>query len=109
MSMVRYSDETLPEPTERSKAELHQLASQPDSEIDCSDIPPLDAEFWENAVRGRFYRPVKQAVSVRIDLDVLEWLKQQGKGYQTRINHILRDTMLRSRRLLQDEKRERSH
>jgi len=54
-------------------------------------------------VRGHFYRPVKKAVSVRIDLDVLEWLKMQGKGYQTRINHILRDTMLRSKQQLQAE------
>jgi len=100
MNMVRYLDEELPEPTQRRKAELSELANRPDAEIDYSDIPPLDAEFWQNAVRGHFYRPVKKAVSVRIDLDVLEWLKMQGKGYQTRINHILRDTMLRSRQPL---------
>jgi len=97
MSMVRYLDEQLPEPTQQRKAELRALANRPDNEIDCGEIPPLDAAFWEHAERGRFYRPVKKAVSVRIDLDVLEWLKMQGKGYQTRINHILRDTMLRSR------------
>jgi len=97
MSTVRYLDEQLPEPTQQRKAELRALANRPDSEIDCGEIPPLDAAFWANAEHGRFYRPVKKAVSVRIDLDVLEWLKMQGKGYQTRINHILRATMLRSK------------
>ena len=48
-----------------------------------------------HAVRhGQFYRPVKQQTSVRLDADVLAWLKAQGKGYQTRMNKILRDAML---------------
>jgi len=98
MSTVRYWEGDIPEPTEARKAELRELANRPDSEIDYSDIPPLDAAFFEHAVRGRFYRPVKKAVSVRIDLDVLEWLKQQGRGYQTRINSILRDAMLHAHR-----------
>ena len=41
-----------------------------------------------------FYRPVKQAVSMRLDADVVAWLKKRGKGYQTRVNSILRQTML---------------
>jgi len=96
MSMVRYFDDELPQLTALRCEELRALAQRPDSEIDCSDIAPLDETFWKNAMRGRFYRPVKKAVSVRIDLDVLEWLKMQGKGYQTKINAILRESMLRS-------------
>ena len=49
---------------------------------------------WKDAVRGRFYRPVKQAVSMRLDADVIAWLKKPGKGYQTRANRILRQRML---------------
>ena len=45
-------------------------------------------------MRGRFYRPLKQAVSMRLDADVIAWLKKQGKGYQTRANSILRQRML---------------
>src|SRR5579863_5967371 len=47
-----------------------------------------------DAVRGRFYRPVKRAVSMRLDADVIAWLKKSGKGYQARANRILRERML---------------
>ena len=66
----------------------------PDDGIDTSDIPELSRSAWNNAVRGRFYRPMKRAVSIRVDADVLAWLKTQGKGYQTRANRILREAML---------------
>ncbi|MDP2827457.1 MAG: BrnA antitoxin family protein [Sulfuricellaceae bacterium] len=84
----------MPPLTEKQKAELQTLTEMPDSEIDYSDIPPLTDEFWKNAVRNPFYKPVKQATTVRVDSDVLLWLKKQGKGYQTRINAILRKAML---------------
>jgi uncharacterized protein (DUF4415 family) len=51
--------------------------------------------MWKNAVRGRFYRPVKQAVSLRLDADVIAWLKKDGQGYQTRANQILGERMLK--------------
>jgi len=78
---------------------LTALAEKPNSKIDDSDILPMaeDADFWKNGVRGGFYRPVKKATSVRLDMDVLAWLKSQGRGYQTRMNAILRDAMLRER------------
>ena len=57
-------------------------------------FPELPPGAWKDAVRGRFYRPVKQAVSMRLDADVIAWLKKQGKGYQTRANSILRERML---------------
>jgi len=56
--------------TPRQKRELEALAALPDDQIDTSDIPELPADAWEAAVRGRFYRPVKQAVSMRLDADV---------------------------------------
>jgi len=64
--------------------------------IDYSDQPPLDEAFWQNAKRGVFYKPLKISTTLRIDADVLAWLKAQGKGYQTRINAILRREMLAS-------------
>ena len=80
--------------TTRQKRELAALAALPDDQIDTSDIPELPPGAWKNAVRGRFYRPIKQAVSLRLDADVIAWLKKRGKGYQTRVNSILRQTML---------------
>ena len=80
--------------TLRQKKELAALAALPDRQIDTSDIPELPPAAWKDAVRGRFYRPVKQAVSMRLDADVIAWLKKRGKGYQTRVNSILRQTML---------------
>jgi len=94
MSVVRYSADAIPEPTAQRIQALKALSERPDSDIDVSDLPPLGEDFWQQAVRGRFYKPVKKATSVRIDMDVLEWLKKQGKGYQTRINTILRAAML---------------
>jgi uncharacterized protein (DUF4415 family) len=86
----------LPSPTKKQKADLATLAARPHSEIDFSDIPPLTEDFWKNAVRGKFYKPTKTSTTVRIDSDVLAWLRAQGKGYQSRINAILRRKMLES-------------
>ena len=80
--------------------ELAALAKMSDADIDFSDIPATTHEDWAGAVRGRFYRPVKQQLTVRIDADVLAWLKRDGdKGYQKRLNAILRDAMLKTRSL----------
>lgn len=86
----------LPPLSEKQKAELAALASRSDVDGDYSDVPPLTAEFWKNAERGKFYRPTKTSTTVRIDSDVLAWLRSQGKGYQSRINAILRREMLSS-------------
>jgi uncharacterized protein (DUF4415 family) len=80
--------------TSKQKRELAALAALPDHQIDTSDIPELPPGAWKDAIRGRFYRPVKQAVSMRLDADVVAWLKKRGKGYQTRANSILRQSML---------------
>jgi uncharacterized protein (DUF4415 family) len=82
--------------TKKQRAELESLAARSDSAIDYSDIPPLTEAFWKNAVRGKYYKPIKKSTTVRIDSDVLVWLRAQGKGYQSRINAILRRKMLES-------------
>jgi uncharacterized protein (DUF4415 family) len=79
---------------ESIRKELAALAAKPESEIDCSDLPATTEQDWQGARRGQFYRPVKKQLTVRIDADVLEWLKSQGKGYQRRLNAILRSAML---------------
>jgi uncharacterized protein (DUF4415 family) len=85
--------------SEEERAELEALKNRPESEIDTSDIPEWTDAMWKNAVRGRdmrkFWRPVKQAVSLRLDADVIAWLKKDGQGYQTRANQMLRERMLK--------------
>jgi uncharacterized protein (DUF4415 family) len=62
-----------------------------DSEIDYSDIPALDKSFFTKATEP--WPPAKQQLTIRLDADVLNWLKANGRGYQTRINRILRAAM----------------
>ena len=98
MSMVRYTRKELNENfSDKQDAEIERLLAKgtaPDDQLDLSDIPEITD--WSKAVRpGQFYRPVKQQTSVRLDADVLAWLKAQGKGYQTRMNKILREAMLK--------------
>ena len=97
MSMVRYTRKEQNEKfSDKQDAEIKRLLAKgtvPDEQLDLSDIPEIT--HWSHAVRhGQFYRPVKQQTSVRLDADVLAWLKAQGKGYQTRMNKILREAML---------------
>ena len=78
--------------TEEQKAEVEALAALPDDESDTSDLPEiLD---WSGARRGLLYRPVKQQITLRLDADVVAWFKANapgGRGYQTEINHVLRE------------------
>lgn len=76
------------------KRKLAELAARPDGEIDYSDIPPLTGRFWDNAARNPFYRPIKKQITLRLDADVIAWLRAEGKGYQTRANALLRGAML---------------
>jgi len=81
--------------SEQRKRELATLAKRPESEIDLSEIPEAGEEFWQNAVRNPFYKPVKKQVTLRIDADILVWLRSQGnEGYQSRLNAVLRQGML---------------
>ena len=76
--------------------ELAALARMPDDKIDLTDAP--EVREWRGAVVGKFYRPIKKPVTIRVDADVLAWLKRQGSGYQTRINKLLREAMEGRRR-----------
>ena len=76
------------------RKELAALAAKPEGAIDFSDLPATQRKDWQGAQRGKFYRPIKQQLTVRVDADVLEWLKSQGCGYQSRLNDILRNAML---------------
>jgi uncharacterized protein (DUF4415 family) len=72
----------------RSKTNLELLDSLTDEEIDTSDISPLDQSFFANA---KLRLPeTKTTITIRIDPDVLSWFKQQGKGYQSKMNAVLR-------------------
>ncbi len=74
--------------TREQRAELARLKNRPDSEIDYSDIPPLTEEQL-----ARAFQPNRQLVAVRLDRDVLAWLRSFGHGYTSRINLILRTVM----------------
>ena len=60
-------------------------------EIDLEEMPAITD--FSGFVRGRFYRPLKEAISIRIDSDVLAWLRTLDEPYQTRVNRILRQYM----------------
>ena len=83
--------------TAKKRKELVKLAKMPDSQIDLSDIPEIK-NLPPNAVIGNFYRPKKATITIRLDADVLAWLKATGEGYQTRVNSYLRQLMQRNRR-----------
>ncbi|NEO38330.1 MAG: BrnA antitoxin family protein [Moorea sp. SIOASIH] len=71
-----------------SPKRLEEIKTIPDSDIDTSDIPELDDHFWENA---KMVKPItKKAISIRLDSDIIDWFKSQGKGYQSSINNVLR-------------------
>ena len=72
--------------------EIEALLAMQEEDIDLSDVPEVSLDA-PRAV-GKFYRPIKTAITVRLDADVLAWLRSQGKGYQTRINQSLRREML---------------
>jgi uncharacterized protein (DUF4415 family) len=92
--IVRFELNSMPPLTEAQRQNLKALAARPDTEIDTTDAPEMTEVQWRTAERGHFYRPVKRQITARVDADVLDWLKAQGKGYQSRINAILRREML---------------
>jgi uncharacterized protein (DUF4415 family) len=97
MKPVSYTLDTLPPLTEKQRKHLEDLAVLSDDQIDFSDIPELtDAQLAEMKLTTH-YRPVKKQITARVDADVLAWLKSQGRGYQSRINAILRREMLEQR------------
>ena len=69
-------------------SDLKRIDAMSDDDIDYSDIPEFDDAFLES-VEMKF-SPGKKQIALRVDTDVLEWMKSQGKGYQSRMNAILR-------------------
>ena len=79
--------------------QLERLAAMKDEDIDLSDIPEMKFEnhflFRDRHLHPEYYRAIKKSTTVRIDADVLQWLRAKGRGYQTRLNAILREAMVR--------------
>ena len=82
---------TTSKPQAKGKSDFSRLREMRDEDIDYSDIPRLDKSFWKTATLTM--PEPKDRLTIRLDHDVVEWLKKQGKGYQTRINAILRSYM----------------
>jgi uncharacterized protein (DUF4415 family) len=76
------------------KNELKKLAAKPDKAINKTDILSIDENEWRKRGQvGRFYRPIKKAVTIRLDADVLEWFKSHNAKYQKAVNQVLRAYM----------------
>ena len=73
------------------KKRLKEIKNIKDKNIDYSDIPELDEDFWANA--KPVYPKGKKAISIRLDQDIIDFFKHQGKGYQSKINNVLRSYM----------------
>jgi uncharacterized protein (DUF4415 family) len=75
-----------------SQTDWHRLDAMKDAEIELSDVPELTPEMFARAVVRRGLKPAsrKRLITLRVDSDVLEWFKSQGRGYQTTINALLR-------------------
>jgi uncharacterized protein (DUF4415 family) len=80
--------------TQAQKRDIAAIVAMRDEDIDLSDMPEI--VDWSQAEVGKFYRPPKKVVTMRLDADVLDWLKGYGKGYQTRANLLLRHAMASS-------------
>jgi uncharacterized protein (DUF4415 family) len=74
--------------TRQEQSELAALEAMPESAIDMHEMP--EVEDWSRAERGRFYRPVKRQITLRLDADVVDFFERGGRGYQTRMNEALR-------------------
>jgi uncharacterized protein (DUF4415 family) len=80
--------------TKEQKRQIAAIAGKRDADIDLAEMP--EVVDWSGAEMGKFYRPPKKPVTMRLDTDVVEWLKSYGRGYQTRVNHLLRHAMVSS-------------
>jgi len=73
------------------KRDIRAIAAKRDEDIDFSDAPAV--VDWSGSEIGKFYRPTKKPVTMRLDSDVIAWLKADGRGYQTKANWLLRQAM----------------
>ena len=81
--------------SETDQTDWVRINAMTDEDIDFSDIPEITPEMFARAVRRRNFKPIprKKQLTLRIDSDVVDWYKKQGRGYQTRINSLLRAYM----------------
>jgi uncharacterized protein (DUF4415 family) len=85
--------------TKNQAKQIRALKRMKDEDINFSDIPELTGN--EKFIVGKFYRPIKKSLTIRVDADVLAWVKGSGKGYQTRINTYLREAMDKRKKQVQ--------
>src|SRR5213080_529994 len=88
----RMKGEPMKKLTKDQKRDIQAIAAKRDEDIDFSDAPAV--VDWSGAEIGKFYRPTKKPVTMRLDSDVIAWLKADGRGYQTKANWLLRHAML---------------
>ena len=105
MTIVQLKRSEIPPMSEERKAQLRALAQRPDDEIDCSDIPELTEEFWQNAMTAEEAQAFRQkqreeqnsqdskALQGIFDKDVFSWLTHHGKHYHQMINQSLRQVI----------------
>jgi uncharacterized protein (DUF4415 family) len=81
--------------TKKSETDWKRIDAMKDEDIDLSDIPEVTPEMFARAVLRRNFKPIprKKQLTLRVDSDVVDWYKNQGRGYQTRINSLLRAYM----------------
>lgn len=91
---MTYEIGKLPPLTDEQRKEIAALDAMPDNKIDYTDMPRLTDEDFARMVSNPYYKPKKVQITARVDSDVVAWLKKGGKGYQTRLNNILKKLML---------------
>jgi uncharacterized protein (DUF4415 family) len=81
--------------SKKSETDWKRLDAMKDEDIDLSDIPEIPPEMFARGIIRRGLKPVvrKKQLTLRMDSDVIEWFKKQGRGYQTKINSLLRAYM----------------
>src|SRR5260370_25821579 len=92
----RTKGEPMRKLTKEQKRDIQAIAAKRDEDIDFSDAPAVFD--WSGAEIGKFYRPTKKPVTMRLDSDVIAWLKADGRGYQTKANWLLRHAMTHFRK-----------
>jgi uncharacterized protein (DUF4415 family) len=85
----------------KSQTDWARLDAMTDEEIDYTDIPPITPEMWANGVVRRNLKPIpkKTSLSLKIDMDVKEFFKSEGRGYQAKINQLLRAYMEKAKKI----------
>lgn len=86
--------------TKKSETDWKRIHAMKDKDIDLSETPEVTPEMFARGILRRNFQPIprKKQLTLRIDSDVVEWYKQQGRGYQTKINALLRAYMKEHKR-----------